>query len=97
MIQVRSIFQVKADKGPELVALLKESAKQFPTQHHEAHILTNPNGPVFTIVTEAAFDSVEAWEQGFLQAVTKPEFGALLARIIPLIHSGSREFYTIEA
>lgn len=96
MIQVRSVFQAKADKGPELVALLKESGKQFPTQH-EAHILTDTDGPVFTVVTEVTFDSVDAWEQEVLQAVAKPEFGALLARIMPLVHSGSREFYTIEA
>jgi hypothetical protein len=96
MIQVRSILQAKADKGPELVALLKESSKLFPTQY-EAHILTNTNGPIFTVVTEVTFDGIEVWEQEVLQAVAKPEFSALLARIMPLIHSGSREFYSIEA
>jgi hypothetical protein len=95
MIQVRSVFQAKANKGPDLVALLKESSKLFTTQH-EAHILTDTNGPIFTVVTEVTFDSIAAWEQEILQAVAKPEFGALLTRIIPLIHSGSREVYSIE-
>ncbi len=47
--------------------------------------------------TEVTFESLAAWEQDVVKAVSQPAFGTWLARIMPLVHSGRREFYTIEA
>lgn len=64
---------------------------------HETRILTDADGPFFTVVTETAFESLAAWEREVVRAIALPEFGSWLARIMPLVRSASREFYDIEA
>lgn len=96
MLVVRQVFQAKYGRGDELVALLKE----FNTRMREAgggvpqfRILTDASGPFFTVVTEAEVESFAAWEGSF-RSMDHPWMGEWFGRMMPLVESGSREFYT---
>ncbi len=96
MILVRNVFQARYGRGDELVALFKEARQQRPGQPEE-RILTDASGPFFTVVVEMTVESLGAWEQLQAQEFSRPEFGEWFARMIPLVESGYREFYNIEA
>ena len=96
MIIVRDVFQAKYGKGGELVALFKEARPElFPD--HGFRILTDASGPFFTVVTEAEMASLGEWEKIIQEAFSNPEFGKWFARMEPLVRSGQREFYNVEA
>ena len=95
MIQVRSIFQAKYGKGGELVALFKEIRQQEPSMSVD-RILTDASGPFFTVVTETIVESLADWEQRMARDFSSPRFEGWFARMVPLVESGRREFYTIE-
>ena len=95
MILVRDVFQAKYGKGDDLVALFKEAREKWPTSYAESHILTDASGPFFTVVTEAEFESLAAWEQGVADIFSLPEFGDWFERMTPLVESGRREFYNV--
>lgn len=95
MILVRDVFQAKFGKGDELVALFKENLEAWGGQRN-GRILTDVSGPFFTVVTEEEVESLSAWEETLSEVFADPEFEAWFARMLPLVESGSREFYTIE-
>ena len=96
MIVVRDVFQAKYGKGGELVALFKEAREHWPAGY--AHrILTDASGPFFTVVSETEVESLTAWEQFMAEVFAIPDFGDWFARMEPLVRSGQREFYNIEA
>ena len=94
MILVRQVFQAKYGKGDELVALLKELRDILPTGAN-MRILTDASGPFVTVVTENEVPSLGEWEQLFRQNMGRPEMGQWFGRMVPLVESGSREFYNI--
>jgi hypothetical protein len=96
MIVVRDVFQTKYGKSGDLVSLLKESQEKWPAQY-AARILTDAGGPFFTVVAETEFESLAEWEQVSSQYFTFPEFSDWFERMTPLVESGRREFYNIEA
>ncbi len=98
MIIARQVFQAKYGRGDELVALFKE----FNTRMQEAggaaprfRILTDVSGPFFTVVTEVEVESLAAWEGKFRESMDRPWMGEWFSRMMPLVESGSREFYNI--
>jgi hypothetical protein len=95
MIVVRDTFQAKFGKAGALVALFKESRKQWPGQSVD-RIFTDVSGPFDTVVTEATVESVAAWQQRQASVSSTPEFGDWFARMLPLVESGRREYFTIE-
>jgi hypothetical protein len=96
MILVRDVFQAKYGKGGELVALFKEARQHWPVGYG-LRILTDASGPFFTVVTETEVENLAAWDQFQAEVFAIPDFGDWFARMEPLVTSGQREFYNIEA
>jgi hypothetical protein len=94
MILVRQVFQAKYGRGDELVALFKESREMVPAMAN-MRLLTDASGPFFTVVTEYEVPSLGEWEQGFREAMAHPRMGEWFGRMVPLVESGSREFYNV--
>ncbi len=95
MILVRDVFQAKAGKGDELVALVKEANKDWP-EGFTKRILTDARGQFFTMVMETEVDSLSDWERLAADVFSRPDFKPLLSRIGSLVTSGRREVFTIE-
>lgn len=98
MIVARQVFRAKYGRGNELVAHFQE----FNTRMRESgddvasfRILTDISGPFFTVVTEVEFENLAAWEGRFSEAMARPWAGEWFGRMVPLVESGSREFYNL--
>jgi hypothetical protein len=96
MIVVRDVFQAKYGLGGDLVDLLKEAQEKWPAEY-ATRVLTDASGQFFTVVAETEFESLAAWEQAVSSYLSLPEFGDWFERMTPLIDTGRREFYNIEA
>ena len=96
MILVRDVFQAKYGRGDELVALFKE-AKEISEWGVNQRLLTDLSGEFFTVVVESEVESLAEYERLRDEDFTKPEFAEWFAHMVPLVESGRREFYTIEA
>lgn len=96
MIVVRDVFQAKYGRGDELVALFQEliPAAQAAGMG-EMSIMTDLSGRFFTIVTEEQVESLAAYEQSRDKLFAAPEFEGWFARMMEIVESGSREFYTL--
>ncbi len=98
MLIARQVFRAKYGRGDELVALFKE----LNTRMQEAggtpprfRILTDVSGPFFTVVTEVEVESLAAWEGSFRESMARPWMGEWFGRMMPLVESGSREFFNV--
>jgi len=96
MMIVRGVFQAKYGRGGDLVALFKEAQEKWPEQYAD-RILTDASGSFFTVVVETNVESLAEWERRSAKLFAQPEFGDWFGRMTPLVRSGSREFYNIEA
>ncbi len=96
MIIVRGVFQAKYGKGGGLVALFKEAREKWSAQYAD-RILTDASGTFFTVVVETKVESLAEWERRNKEIFAQPEFADWFARMSPLVRSGSREFYNLEA
>ena len=94
MILVRDVFQAKYGKGDELVALFKEFG-EISDWGSGQRLLTDLSGEFFTVVTETEVESLAEFERLRDEEFGKPEFADWFARMMPLVESGRREFYTI--
>jgi hypothetical protein len=99
MILVRQVFRAKYGRGDELVALFRE----FNARMQEAgeagprfRVLTDVSGPFFTVVSEVEVESLAAWEGLFAEAMAQTWMEDWFGRMMPLVETGSREFYRIE-
>ena len=100
MLVARQVFQAKYGRGDELVALFQElNARMQETGETVPfprwRILTDASGPFFTVVTEVEVESFAVWEQSFRQGMDQPWMGEWFSRMMPLVESGSREFYNL--
>jgi hypothetical protein len=98
MLVARQVFQAKYGHGDELVALFREMNARMRDEGELApqfRILTDATGPFFTVVTEVEVESFAAWEEGFRESMNRPWMGEWFSRMMPLVESGSREFYAI--
>ena len=98
MLVARQVFRAKYGRGDELVALFKEFNARMQETGGMAprfRILTDATGPFFTVVTEVEVESLAAWEGPFREAMARPWMGEWFGRMMPLVESGSREFYNI--
>lgn len=98
MLVARQVFRAKYGRGDDLVALFKE----FNARMREAggdgprfRILTDVTGPFFTVITEVEIESLAAWEGRFREPMDQPWTGEWFSRMMPLVETGSREFYNI--
>ncbi len=98
MVIARQVFRAKYGRGDELVALFKELNTRLQETGEAAprfRILTDVSGPFFTVVTEVEVENLAAWEGSFRESMARPWIGEWFSRMMPLVESGSREFYTI--
>jgi hypothetical protein len=98
MLVARQVFQAKYGRGDELVALFKEFNERARGEGGTGprfRILTDASGPFFTVVTEAEIESLAAWEGTFRDSMNLPWMDDWFNRMMPLVESGSREFYNI--
>ena len=98
MMVARQVFQAKYGCGDELVALFQELNARLREAGELApqfRILTDATGPFFTVVTETEVESLAAWESGFQESMGQPWMGEWFGRMVPLVESGSREFYHV--
>lgn len=98
MLVARQTFQAKYGQGDALVALLQELNTRMrednpPGPHFR--ILTDASGPFFTVVSEVEVENFAAWETTFAQAMRRPWMGELFGRMMQLVESGRRDFYTV--
>ncbi len=94
MIVIRDVFQAKYGKGAELAALAKEGMSELG---YGKRVLTDLSGRFFTVVVETEADSLAHYEQIRTEWFSKPDFPDWFARMEPLVRSGRREFYNVEA
>ena len=98
MLIARQVFQAKYGRGDELVALFKELNTRMQEESSPGprfRILSDATGPFFTVVTEVEVESLAAWEGSFRESMGRPWIGEWFSRMMPLVESGSREFYNV--
>ncbi len=98
MLVARQVFRAKYGRGDELVAIFKELNTRMQEEGGTAprfRILTDISGPFFTVVSEIEVESLAAWEGRFRESMNRPWMGEWFSRMMPLVESGSREFYNI--
>ena len=98
MLVARQVFRAKYGRGDELVAHFKELNTRLQEAGGTAprfRILTDVSGPFFTVVSEIEVESLATWEGGFRESMDRPWMGEWFSRMMPLVESGSREFYNI--
>jgi len=96
MIMVRTVFQTQWGKTNEVVASMAEGLRRGSEGHeHKMKLLTDLSGEFHTLVLEAQFESLAAWEQFRHRLFSNPEFQN--SRQDQLMVAGRQEFYTIEA
>lgn len=97
MIMARTVIQAKWGKADEVVQGMKEmmGSGPMPEGGHKVMLLTDLSGEFHTVVMEAQFDSLAAWEKFRAQMFTGPDDQD--NSLDELMVSGRQEFYTIEA
>ena len=100
MLVARQVFQAKYGQGDALVAHFKEFNTRMQQEEGgitgpNFRILTDATGPFFTVVTEIEVESLAAWEGRFSESMGRPWVGEWFDRMVPLVESGSREFYNV--
>ncbi len=98
MLLARQVFRAKYGRGDELVALFTElhaRTREAGGTAPRFRILTDLSGPFFTVVTEVEVASFADWEGRFRELMDRPWMGEWFGRMMPLVESGSREFYTV--
>lgn len=98
MLLARQVFQAKYGRGDELVALFQDFNSRMREEDGttpQFRIMTDVSGPFFTVVTDAEVESLAAWEGTFQEAMSRPWMEEWFSRMMPLVESGSREFFNI--
>jgi hypothetical protein len=98
MLIARQVFQAKYGRGNDLVNLFKELNTRMREEDGAApyfRILTDASGRFFTVVTEIEVGSFADWEGSFRTLMDRPWMGDWFERMMPLVESGSREFYNV--
>lgn len=94
MILVREVFQLKYGQGDALPELFDEARQTF-LRDLPARLLFDLSGTFFTAVVEIELESLADWERRMAELFASTEAAAWFARLLPMVESGRREFYTI--
>jgi len=99
MVVVRITFQLKYGKAKEAIAAMKEA---LPIQKrvlagvdYSTRILTDVTGPMYTLVMEITVPNLATFEEHTPRLFADKDMQANMAKMAPLVESGSRDFYTI--
>ena len=100
MIMVRTVFRTKWGKANEVVQGMKEMMNRGPmpgeVQNQKVVLMTDLSGEFHTVVMEARFESLAAYEQFRAQMFASDEMQNNQEED-DMILSGRQEYYTIEA
>ncbi len=96
MILVREVFRAKYGMGDALVAVCKQG-NELLRQHTglSSRLLTDASGPFFTVVSETEVESLGKWEEALARGFGDPAFEEWFSKMVPLVESGRRDFFTI--
>jgi quinol monooxygenase YgiN len=100
MIMARTVIQTKWGKADAVIQGMKEmmNSGPMPEGGHKVMLLTDLSGEFHTVVMEAQFDSLAAWEKFRATMFTGQDAqDAQNNSMDELMVSGRQEFYTIEA
>ena len=97
MIMARTVIQTKWGKADEVVKGMKEMMKSGPMPEggQKVMLLTDLSGEFHTVVMEAVFESLAAWEKFRSQMFSGSDSQDNSQD--DMMVSGKQEFYTIEA
>ena len=96
MIIVRDIFQLKFGRMKEAKTLWKDMLKLFPGQaESRPRLFTDLTGPYYTLVLEAQYKDLTAYEAFSRQEMSAPGMPDLYQKFVPLVDSGRREIFTL--
>ena len=96
MIVLREVLQVKWGQADAVVRAMREDLLPMAQEAGiHGRIYTDLGGPLFTVVMEAEFENLAAWEQFQAQVTDDPRTQE--TRVEELLISGRREFFTVEA
>lgn len=95
MLLVRNVFRAKFGMGDALVQHIF-SVPAIWAAGTDFRVLTDASGTFFTIAVETTFESFAAFEEAEKREFALPEFGAWFEKMMPLVESGQREFWTIQ-
>jgi hypothetical protein len=98
MLVARQVFQARYGRGDDLVEVFQELNRRMQEEEDPGprfRILTDASGPFFTVVTEVEVESLADWEGSFSKSMERPWMGEWAGRMIPLVESGSRQFFNI--
>jgi hypothetical protein len=95
MLLVRNVFRAKYGMGDALVQHIL-SRIEIWSGGRDFRLLTDAGGPFFTVVAEISYENFAAYEESQTREFAMPEFGAWFEQMVPLVDSGSREFWTIQ-
>ncbi len=100
VIMARTVMQTKWGKADKVVSGMKEmmNSGPMPEGGHKVLLLTDLSGELHTVVMEAQFDSLAAWEKFRAQMFSGSEgAGDGADDMEEMMVSGRQEFWTIEA
>ncbi len=99
MIVVRDVFRVKFGKSKEATELFKQAlavAERGGFGAPGTRLLTDLVGePYYTLIMEATYASMAAWEQAVQVMRGSTEFRNLYQKIVPLMDGGERKMYAV--
>ena len=93
MLVVRNVFRAKYGMGDALVEHFV-GAQEMLAGPQNVRVLTDASGPFFTVVVEGSYESFVEYERNAVFA--RPEFSEWFAKMVPLVESGEREFWTVQ-
>jgi len=95
MIVVRNVFRLRFGAAKEAKALWREGrAIAARLGGGPQRALVDVTGPFYTMVLEATYPSLAAWESEGQLAMAAEEWKQWYARFVPLIESGYREVFS---
>lgn len=94
MLIVRDVFNAKYGHGDELVGLFREM-KEMGSIPSGFRVLVDASGPFFQVITEMEMADFTAWQNFTAAEMAHPDFAAWFGRMMPLVESGHRNFYTV--
>ena len=98
MILVRDVFQLKFGQARDGMAAFKEVgvvARGLGFGSESFRLLTDLVGTHYTLVLEATYASLSAYEQAGQKIMGSPDWRNAYQKFVPYVKSGRREIFNI--
>lgn len=94
MLVVRNVFRAKYGMGDALVQHIFDGLPLMGGGEN-LRVLTDASGTFFTVVAEFTFENFAAYQESEKAEFARPDFGEWFEKMVPLVDSGYREFFTV--